>query len=118
LFEERAHSTTVEAPITLRSWCPHSGAFGAIEHAELEHGEVSSSRHYPAQSVDFSNNSALCYAPDRWVAGHLADCLERTGDETNRCAQTRRCNRRFGTGVAGTDNDHIEFSFQVTRGHS
>jgi hypothetical protein len=32
--------------------------------------------HFTPERIDFANDVALCQAPDRWVAAHLADGVE------------------------------------------
>lgn len=92
----------------MRPWGPDRGSLSAVEHAELDHGEVGGARHDAAERIDFAHDRPLGNAPDRGVAGHLPDGLERAGHQSDAAAEARGGNRRLGSGVAGPDDDHVE----------
>jgi hypothetical protein len=52
---------------------PHRGAFGPVQHPELDAGIVDREAHQPAERVDLADHLALCEPADRGVAGHRAD---------------------------------------------
>ena len=117
LLDERANGATVQPAIALRARRPHGGSFAAIEHAELQRREIGRARHDSAQRVDLARDSAFRDAADRRIARHLADRLERAGDETDARAKTRCGYGCLGAGVAGADDDDVELEFERERGH-
>jgi hypothetical protein len=99
----------------LSTWCPNRWTLAAVEHSELEHGEIRSSTHDPAECVDFPYNGSFGNPTDRRVARHLADRFERTSDEPDPGAKTRCGDSCLSSGVAGPDDDYIELGFEILR---
>ncbi len=118
LLDERADGTTVDPPVALRARRPHCWSLAAIEHAELQCGEIGRARHDPAQCIDLARDRALGHAADRRIARHLADRFKGAGDESDARAQPRGSHGRFGSGMAGTDDDDVELELERERGHS
>src|SRR5438876_4502327 len=114
-LEKRSNRPAVKSAITLRTWCPDSWPLAAVQHSELNHRQIGCPRHDPAQGIDFPNYSSLRNAPDRWIAGHLPDRFESTGDQAHSGTKTRGSNRRLSSCVASANNDNIEFGFKVLR---
>src|SRR4051812_10165189 len=77
LLEEGSHTATVQPAIALSARCPHRWSFASIEHAELDHRQVSGFTHYSAQRIHFPDYCPLCDPTDCRIARHLTDCLER-----------------------------------------
>jgi hypothetical protein len=119
LFEEGSDRAPVEAPITLSAWRPNRRTLAAVEHAELERGEIRCPPHYSAERIHLAYDSSLGNSTDRGVAGHLADGFERAGDEPDPRSQASCCDRGFRSGVTGTDDNYIELGLEILRlGHT
>jgi|SRR6476646_6816915 len=114
-FEKRPNCAPVKSSIALRTGCPNSRTLAAIEHPELNHGEICRPSHYSTQRVNLSNDSAFGNPADCWIARHLSDGLKGTCDKANSSAQTRRSHRSLGSSVASTDYDDFKFCFKVLR---
>jgi len=110
-LEERTNGSAIKPAIALSARCPHSGPLAAVEHAELEGGEVSGAPHDSAKGIDLSNDSSLGNAANGGVARHLTYGLERACDQTNASAQTCGSDRRFGTGVTSTNYQNVKARF-------
>src|SRR6185503_18738465 len=82
------------------------------EHSELDHREVSSAGHDPAQGVDLTHDSALGHSADRGIARHLTNGLERARDDCDRASKSSGRNRRLGTGVPSPHDDYVEFPLE------
>src|SRR6185369_4067348 len=103
---------------TLCARCPDCRPLAAIQHPELDHRQVSRLAHNPAESIDFTHDSALGYSANGRIAGHLPDGFECTGDETDACAESSCGSCGLGTGVSGANDNYVEFSLKGTRfGH-
>jgi len=119
LFEERPYRAPIEAAITLRARCPYCRTLAPIKHAELDHGEISSSSHYSAKRIHLAHDGSLCNPADRRVARHLADRLERARDEPYSRTQASGCDRGLSSGVTSPDDNYIEFGLEILRlGHT
>src|ERR1700694_2243854 len=119
LLEEGPYCASVESPITLSAWRPYRWTLTAVEHAELEHSEIRGSSHYSAERVHLTDDGSFGDSTDRRIARHLADGLERTGDEPYPRSQASCCDRGFGSGVTGPDDYYIELGLEILRlGHT
>ena len=107
LLEERPHRAPVESAIALRARRPHGGPLAAIEHPELERREVRRASHDAAERVDLARDGALRDPADRRIAGHLADRLERRGEEDHPRAEPRRGDRGLDARMTAADDDDI-----------
>ena len=67
-LEERSDRTPVQSAIALRTRRPDSGAFAAVQHSELDHGEIGGPPHDSSQRIDFANDGPLCDASNGRVA--------------------------------------------------
>src|SRR4029078_8107958 len=86
---------------------------------EFTDGQIGASAHYAAQRIHLANNRTFGDTPNCRIAGHLANCLESAGDEPNAGADSGSSNSGLGSGVAGTDDDHIEFALEISiAGHT
>ena len=118
LFDEGPDSPAVESPVALSAWRPDCRSLAPVQHAKLEGGHVSRSTHDPAERVHFAHYGSFRNSADRRIAGHLSDRFERARDKADASAQPCSRNRGFGSGMTGTDHDHIEVSFSRGRvGH-
>jgi hypothetical protein len=113
LFEQRSDCPPVESAVALRSWSPDSRAFAAIQHAELNHGEVSSSSHDSSKRIDLADDGSLCYATDCRIARHLSDRFECARDQSHSSSKASSCNGCLGAGMTSTDDNDVEFGFKV-----
>jgi len=77
----------------------------------LERREIRGAAHDPTKGVDFTDYCSLRNAPDRRVARHLTDALECARYEADSGTETRGCYRRFGSGMACTNDKDIEVIF-------
>ena len=68
LLEERSDRAPVQSAIALRTRRPDSGAFAAVQHSELDHGEIGGPPHDSSQRIDFANDGPLCDASNGRVA--------------------------------------------------
>jgi hypothetical protein len=68
LLEERSDCAAVQSAIALRTRSPNSGPLAAVQHPELDHGEIGSPPHDSSQRIDFANDSALCDTSNGWIA--------------------------------------------------
>jgi hypothetical protein len=68
LLEERSDCAAVQSAIALRTRSPDSGPLAAVQHPELDHGEIGSPPHDSSQRIDFANDSALCDTSNGWIA--------------------------------------------------
>src|SRR5215203_4604167 len=115
LFHERSYGASIQSAVTLRARSPNRRPFASIEHPELNHREICSSTHDAAERIYFADYSAFRNTTDCRVARHLADCLERARDETNRRPGTCRGDRCLSAGVPGTDDEYVKVSLRRTR---
>jgi hypothetical protein len=99
----------------LRARSPDGWTFASIEHPELNHGEVGSPSHDSSERIDLPDHCALGNATNCRIARHLTDGFQRARDQPDPSSKSSCCNGRFGSGVAGSDNYNVEFSFKVLR---
>lgn len=115
LLEKGSNCSPVQPTIALCSGSPDRRAFAAIEHPELDHGEVSGSSHDSTEGIDFADDGSLGDATDCRIARHLSDRFQRARDQSDTDSETSSGNSRLGTGMTGTYDDDIEFGFKVSR---
>jgi len=111
LFQQGANSTSVKPSVALSPWRPHRRTFAPIQHAELQRSQIRCSAHYPSESVDLTNDGALCHPANRGVTGHLTDSFQRTRHQAHSRAKPRGCHRGFRTSVSAANYDDIELVF-------
>ena len=81
LLEQRANGAPIQAAIALGAGRPDRGPLAAVQHAELQRGEVGRAPHDSAERIDFANDGSFRHSADRRIARHLADRLERARDD-------------------------------------
>ena len=113
LLEQMANGAAIESTVALRSRRPDSRTLAAIQHSKLKRREVGCSCHDPAEGVDLSHDRSLRDPPDRWIARHLADRLERARYDGDPCSDSCRSNRGLGTGMTGSDDDNVQLRFEA-----
>src|ERR1700686_4752018 len=59
LLEEGSNGSAIKSTIALCARSPDSGPFAAVQHPELDHGEISSPPHDSSQRIDFANDRAF-----------------------------------------------------------
>ena len=116
LLEESANRAPVKAAITLRPRRPYRRSLAAVQHSELNAGEIGRPAHDPAKGIDLAGDRALRDAADGRIARHLTDRLERAGDEGDSRAESRGGDSGLGARVSGADHEYIERVF-VRRRH-
>src|ERR1700675_2979344 len=77
LLEKRSDSASVEPAVTLSARGPDSGALAAVEHAELNHGQVGRPPHDSSERINLADHGSLCDTANRRIARHLSDRLQR-----------------------------------------
>ena len=99
-----------ELAVTLGPGTPYSGAFGAVEHPELDGRSVCNQAHSSAQSIYLSDYLTLSYSTHGRIARHLGYFVHIHCYKQNLTAHTcgRECG--FASSVAGTNYNHIVFS--------
>ena len=85
-----------------------SGAFGFVEQAELNGGDVGVEAHFATESVDFADHLALGLAADGGVAAHLGNGVDIAGEEQGGGSHAGGGKRGFAAGVAGAADDDVE----------
>jgi hypothetical protein len=113
LFEERPDRAPVESTVALCARSPHSRALAAVQHPELNHGEVSSSSHDSSERIDLPDYGSLGDAANRRIARHLPDCLKRASDQSHTSSETSGSDGCFGAGVTGADDYDVELGLKV-----
>jgi hypothetical protein len=111
LLQQGANSTSVKTSVALSARRPDRWTLAPIQHSELQRREICRSAHYSSESVDLTNDGALCHPADGGVTGHLTDSLQRARDQSNPRAKARSCDSGFRTGVAAANYDDIELVF-------
>ena len=122
VLDAQLHRKLVGLLIGLGPGTVHGRALAAIEHAELQPGLVNHFAHQPAQGIDFPDDLPLGNPPDRRIAAHLSHRV--AVHRQKRCPRADSSGRqsRLATGMAGTDDHHVEivtrFGHHSTLGHS
>ena len=109
VFQHAANGRLVQNPVCLRPCGAHGRAFGVVQNAELDAAFVRGQRHRTAHRVNFLDQVALANTANRRVAAHLAQGFNVVAQQQGFAAHARRSQRRFGSGMAATDNDHVKF---------
>src|SRR5215204_4728698 len=108
LLEESTHRPTVQAAVALRARSPHGRSLASIEHAELQRCHVGCTAHDSAERVYFPDDRSFGDAPNRGIARHLTNALERARYESHASADASSSHGGLSTGVAGTDDDYVK----------
>jgi hypothetical protein len=111
LFEQASNCAPVHSSVALCPGGPNGCALAAVKHAELKRRDVSGAAHDSAKRVHFTNNGTLRHSANGWVARHLPNTFEGTRDKPNTRAEPRGCDGGFCSGVATSDDDHVEVIF-------
>jgi hypothetical protein len=109
VLEHAADGGFVQNAVGLGAGGAHGRAFGAVEDAELDAAFVGGQRHGPAQCIDLFDQVAFANTANRRVATHLAQRLDVVRQKQSFAAHAGRGQGRFGSGMAATDHNHIEF---------
>src|SRR5690606_14014338 len=107
LLEERADRAPVQTAIALRARRPHGRPLAAVQHSELERGEVRCATHDSTKGIHLAHHRALGNAADCGVAVHLADGLERRGYQRHRAPGSGGRNGRLRAGMACADYNDV-----------
>ena len=110
------HRELIQLLIGLSARGVHGGAFGAIEHAELDGAGIGDFAHLAAQGVNFADDLSLGDAADSRVAAHLRHGVGVHGQEGGAQAHPRRRQRRLYPGMPGANDDHVEIVRQAWHG--
>ena len=93
--------------ITLGARTPHCGAFGLVEHPELEGGVVRDYSHVSAKRVYLPDDLSLGNSAHRRVAGHLGKTKHVHADEQDGRTQVGRRHGSLASGVTSAHNYDI-----------
>ncbi len=107
LRQQPLHGLAIELAVGLGPRPAHRRAFGAVEDAELDAGQIGGARDDAVERVDLAHQMALGEAADRRVARHLADRAMAVRREQRRGAEARRSRGRLAAGMAAADHDHV-----------
>ena len=107
LFQGVFHPDMVAFAVGLHPQAVHGGAFAPVEHPALQKGGVGGQAHQPAQGVDLPYQVALGGAADGGVAGHIADKIQRQGEDGGFGAQHRRRVGGLDTGVPRAHHNDV-----------
>ena len=107
-FEDPLHAGAVGEFVALGARGSHAGAFGGVEHAELQGGGVGVEAHGAAEGVDFAHHVSFGEAADGGVAAHLPDGVEVLGDEGDAAAESRGGKGGFDAGMPAADDEHVK----------
>ena len=86
----------------------HCRSLAAVEHAVLDAGRVSRTRHLTAERIYLAYKVSLSCSADRRIARHIAYGVQI--DRKTRCFCTQTCcsQRRLNTGMTGADHRYIK----------
>src|SRR4029079_5108038 len=113
-LDERADGAAIHPAIALSARRPNCRALAAVQHAELNGRQICRPAHDATQGIDLADHRSLGNPTDRGIAGHLADRLEGARDQADASTGARGCDGGLGSGVAGTDDDHVERRLERT----
>ena len=100
----------VELAVDLGPGRPDGRAAARVQGAEVDAASVRGGAHRAAQGVDLAHEVPLADSADGRVAAHLAEGLDRLGEEQGARARARRGEGRLGAGVPAADDDDVEFA--------
>ncbi len=109
VFQHATDRGLVKNTVGLGASSTHGRPLGAVEDAELDAAFVGGQRHRAAQGVHLFDQMALANATNGRVAAHLPQRLDVVRQQQSFAAHACRSQRSFGSGMAATDHDHIEF---------
>ena len=106
--DRRLHGLAVELAVGLGAGTLHRRAFAAVQHAELDAGQVGDLAHQAVEGVDLADQMTLAEPANGRIAGHLADGGEAVGDQRRARAHARRSGSSLAAGMAAADHDNVE----------
>ena len=109
VFQPPADGRLVEDAVGLRARRPHRRPLAGIEDPELDPRLVGRDAHRAAERVHFLDQVSLADPADRGIARHLPQRLDVVGEQQRATTHARGGEGCFGTGVAATDDDDVEF---------
>src|SRR6185437_12667461 len=96
-----------ELAIGLRARAADGRTLAAIEQPELDAGAVGGAADDPIERIELAHEMALREAPDRRIAGHLADCAAILRQQQGLGAEPCSSSSGFAAGMAAADHDHV-----------
>ena len=108
VLESATDRLFVQNPIGLRPGCAHGRPFRGVEDAELNACFVRGRSHCAAQGIDFFNQMPFADTANRRVATHHAQRFHAVCQQQRARTRARRRQRRLGTGMAATHDNHIK----------
>ena len=106
--QQLSDSAAIESAVGLNPRTPDRRTLAAVEHAAVNRRPVGRARHQAVEHIELPDQMPLADAADRRVAGHLAGVFGTEGQQADTGATARGGRRRFTTGVAGANHEHIE----------
>jgi hypothetical protein len=111
VFADPLHIVLVGDAVGLGARRMHGGAFGPVEHAELDAGAVDAAAHFAAERVNLAHDLPFGDPADSGITRHFAGIVEIERREQRGEAHARASKPGFDTGMAGTDNNNLEIVF-------
>ncbi len=108
VLQQLQHLAGIEALVGLGAQGPHRRAAAGVEDALLDGGGISQAPDHPTEGIHFMDELAFGGAADGRVAGLPGDAIEIEAEQGGVQAQPGGGDRRFTTGMAAADHDHVE----------
>ena len=108
VLQQLQHLAGIEALVGLGAQGPHRRAAAGVEDALLDGGGISQAADHPTEGIHFMDQLAFGGSTDGRVAGLPGDAIEIEGEQSRVQSKSGGCDRRFTTGMATADHDHVE----------
>ncbi|MBB4191045.1 hypothetical protein GGD53_001186 [Rhizobium aethiopicum] len=106
-FDCSEHRQPVKLSICLGPWTPHGRTLFAVQHSELDAGNIGNAAHQAIHRVDLTNQMSFAEPADRRIAGHDPDRVSSVGNERSYRTEARSRTGRLSPCMAAADDDHI-----------
>ena len=109
VFQHATDRSLVQRTVGLGARGAYGRALAGIERAELDACFVRGQCHGTAQRIDFLDQMALANTANTGVAAHGTQGIDVVRQQQGLATHACCSQRRFGTGMAATDHDDVEF---------
>ena len=106
-FEHGLHAELIGLLVGLSAGGTDAGAFGAVEHSELDGGGVGIEAHRAAEGVYFADDVSLGQTTDGRVAGHLGNGVQVLREHSRPATHAGGGKGGFHAGMASPDDDDV-----------
>ena len=107
LFQNLLHPQTVELFVSLGPRGADRRPLAHVQDTKLNAGRIDILRHFAAEGVDLPDEMPFGLSANRWIAGHQGDRIQINRQQQGFLPHTCRRQRRFTTGMAGPDDNHV-----------